>query len=439
VEGEVVIDIRKHYGNSVELHNCIVGFNLNLIAIRGFARLDVLAAISAPDYFDQHLNPEGTQRDLNKGRSREALDFAMESMEVDPRTKPRAFTEVILNVRDKSVVEIFDLENQSEINFHSVPDDPELSVKRVNVRIDLGAMNFPVSLYDPQISRVDGNHRLSSILDEDPEVLADADGIPLVPFALFVGLNPDQERAIFRDINSKQFKMETAHLDQIRIKLEGKELLAAGKTKREWALWIANKLTQTGEPFEGLVFFGGRKQGMKELGIKPMLKLNSLRDTVKYSIDDYIEQKFFITDPQEEVNMTPQQIDNLRLDNAEMFSVLLGWYWDAVKQAFPEAWQDKKNHILFQSIGLFAFGSFAARLLKILLEDNLDKLHIDATMAGVAKKVNLSRKNAAWEGVAGITGGKKVLKALESALDLPGANLTVIKTKLRPSKSKLEE
>lgn len=270
-------------------------------------------------------------------------------------------------------------------------------------------------------------------------MLADIDGIPLVPFALFVGLNPDQERAIFRDINSKQAKMETAHLDQIRIKLEGKELLAAEKTKREWALWIANKLTQTGEPFEGLVFFGGRKQGMKELGIKPMLKLNSLRDTVKYSIDDYIEQKFFIIDPQEEVNMTPQQIENLRLENAEMFSVLLGWYWDAVKQAFPQAWQDKKNHILFQSIGLFAFGSFAARLLNLLLEKNLDKSQIDATMAGVAKKVNLSRKNAAWEGVAGITGGKKVLKALESALDLPGANLTVIKKAVMPSKSKLED
>jgi hypothetical protein len=73
------------------------------------------------------------------------------------------------------------------------------------------------------------------------------------------------------------------------------------------------------------------------------------------------------------------------------------------------------------------------------VEKNLERTQIDATMAGVAKKVNLSRKNAAWEGVAGITGGKKVLKALESALDLPGANLAVIKDKLRPSKSKLED
>lgn len=434
-----MIDIREHYGKSIDLSDCIVGTNLNLIAIRGFARLDVLAAISAPDYFDQHLNPEGTQRDLNKSRSREALEFAMEAVDLDSSTRPRAFTEVILNVRDKSIVEIVDLENQSEIDFHSIPDGSDLPAKRVTVRVDLGSMIFPAPLYDPQISRVDGNHRLSSILDEDPEVLADHDGIPIVPFALFVGLNPDQERAIFRDINSKQQKMETAHLDQIRIKLEGKELLAAEKTKREWALWVANRLTEAGEPFDGLVFFGGRKQGMKELGIKPVLKLNSLRDTVKYSIDDDIEQKFFIIDPQVELNLSVQEIESQRLENAETFSYILGLYWGAVKKAFPDAWQDKKNYILFQSIGLFAFGSLAARMINLMLEKNLDQGQIEAMMAGVSKKVDLSRKNPAWEGVAGITGGKKVLKALESALDLPGANLAVIRKRVMPTKSKLED
>jgi len=63
------IDIRSRYGNSIVLDNCIVGENLNLTSIRGYARLDILAAISSPDVFDQIYNEHGTQRDLNQKRS----------------------------------------------------------------------------------------------------------------------------------------------------------------------------------------------------------------------------------------------------------------------------------------------------------------------------------------------------------------------------------
>lgn len=41
----MTVDIRDRFGSSVILENCIVGSNLNLVSIRGFARLDVLAAI----------------------------------------------------------------------------------------------------------------------------------------------------------------------------------------------------------------------------------------------------------------------------------------------------------------------------------------------------------------------------------------------------------
>jgi len=88
----------------VILDNCIVGENLNLVSIRGYARLDVLAAVSSPDVYDQIHNEHGTQRDLSSKRSRDALTYALEAVEMSPATNPRCFTEVILNVRDKSVI-----------------------------------------------------------------------------------------------------------------------------------------------------------------------------------------------------------------------------------------------------------------------------------------------------------------------------------------------
>ena len=433
----MAIDIRERFGNTILLENCIVGSNLNLVSIRGYARLDLLAAISSPDVFDQVHNEHGTQRDLSPKRSKDATDYAMEAVNLSATVSPRTFTEIILNVRDKSVVHIVDLDTDEEVDFTSTE---ESSIRRVEVRIDLDSMTIPAPEYDPQISRVDGNHRLSSILDLEPEVLEDVEDIPTIAFALFVGLDPDQERAIFRDINSKQAKMETAHLDQIALRLEGDDLIAEDRSKKDWALWIAKELTLPGKPFANLVFFGGSKRGVKSQGMKPILKINALRDTVRYSIDDVIERNFFILDPVREQSMTKEDRDQERRSNALLFTLILERYWLAVKKAFPDAWQDKKEFILFQSIGQMAFGSLAARVIAIAVDEgNFDQQYFDAMLATISKKIDLSHGNPLWEGVAGASGGKKVLKALESAINLPGTNITVIKNELLPEKSKLEE
>ncbi len=437
----MTVDILGRYGSTVVLKNLIVGQNLNLVSIRGFARIDVLAAISAPDDYDQVLNPQGTQRALNPKRSKEAMEYAMESVEILPSTQPRTFTEVILNVRDKSVVHVIDLDSDTEIDFVSTDGFDESSPRRVEVRVDLASMKLPQPKYDPAISRVDGNHRLSAALDIDPEILEDTSSIPVIAFAMYVGLGPAQERSIFRDINSKQAKMETAHLDNISLSLEGVSLLDEDKTKASWALWVANELTKPGKPFDGLVFFGGNKDGIKSSGVKPLLKLNALKDTIRYSIDDEMERQFFLLDPVRESQLSKLEIDEERRQNATLFAMILGWYWNAVKKAFPEAWQDKKEYILFQSIGLYAFGALASKVIALATDQNqLDKPGFyEAALSTISKKVNLSKSNPAWEGVAGLSGGKKVLKSLESALDLPSVSMTALKEKLLPHKSALEE
>lgn len=435
----MTFNVRDRFGQHITLENCIVGQNLNLISIRGYAPLHVLAGISGPDVFDQVTNPQGTQRDLSVKRSKEALAYAMDSLQESPDTTPRAFTEVILNVRDKSVVSIFDEVDGAEVDFSSTDALEDVRARRVSVKIDLSSMNFPQPETDPYISRVDGNHRLSSILELDDEILNDDSSIPSIAFSLFVGLSALQERAVFRDINSKQAKMETAHLDQISLSLEQSTLLL-DQHKQSWALWVANELSKPGKVFDGLVFFGGSKRGLKAVGAKPVLKINALRDMIRYSIDDAIERQFFIIDPTRAQQMTAPERAKEVEENGQLFSMIIEWYWLAVKKAFPEAWQNKKDFILFQSVGLYAFGALAARLI-VLANDNgkLEKEYFESMMIQISRKVDLSKSNKAWEGVAGLTGGKKVLKALESAVDLPGANLQQLRGRILPAGSPLDD
>src|SRR5690348_10717513 len=101
--------ISARHGEFVDLGPCLVGRNLNLVVLRGFAPADVLAEISSPDVYDMVKNQFGTQRDLKKKHSQECYVYAMESTIDDADNDPRAFPEIILNIRDTSVMEVYDL------------------------------------------------------------------------------------------------------------------------------------------------------------------------------------------------------------------------------------------------------------------------------------------------------------------------------------------
>ena len=154
--------------------------NLDTICYRGSAPLAHLAAISQADVFDQVANPDGLQRDLSPKHAAEAYDYAHRDRDAE---YPRAFPEVVLNVRDKSVVRIETLESDTGVKLH------RLTFDRNAMRDD--------KVY---VSRVDGNHRL---------FFADGDNrrAPLLvdaPFQLHVGLTREQERSLFVDINANQ-------------------------------------------------------------------------------------------------------------------------------------------------------------------------------------------------------------------------------------------
>src|SRR4030042_1111495 len=79
------------------------GTNLNTPVYRGFASIKDIATISAPDTFKQDSNPDGLQRDLSESHSRDGYLYADGAQKVPEY--PRLWPEVILNVRDTSVID----------------------------------------------------------------------------------------------------------------------------------------------------------------------------------------------------------------------------------------------------------------------------------------------------------------------------------------------
>lgn len=209
-----------HYGGVIDFGPCLAGRNLNLMVFRGFASLDALAAVSAPDVYDSYTNPSGTQRELDKKHAQSCFDYATTADNVLPQDDPRSFPEIILNARDHQVVELYHIDDHDFVlALDSFTSDAEFDGHIVGVRVHTDLLEYPHPLKNPQISRVDGNHRLSGA-DVDALIAGDEDveHIP-VPFSLYVGLTTEQEVKLFKDINGEHKGMDVTHLVNIEVRL----------------------------------------------------------------------------------------------------------------------------------------------------------------------------------------------------------------------------
>ncbi len=395
--------MRRRFGDVIDFGPCLVGRNLNLLNLRGYGELDELAAISAPDVFDQKDNPTGTQRDLKLRHAMECLSYAIDSQGKPAEEDPRFFPEILLNARDTMVIELYDLEDENTLlDFDSFTDPSEVDSQIVGLRVRVGALEFPKPLKSPQISRVDGNHRLHGT----DELLADAadtaaengnevtdDDFPVVSFSLLIGLDPTQEASLFRDINGEHEGMEVAHLDTLTIRTQSERMKGDPKFR---PLWIANELAKPGRAFEDMVFMGGSKRGLKREGGVPPVRINSLKSTIHQMMRSAPTAETFLAD-------TPEVLLEL-IDN----------FWKAVRSTFPEAWNDRKNYILLQAIGLGAFARFGGMVIdQAVKEKNVSQSDFERYLKPVADHVSLARED--YPGIAGAGGQKFVYELLIKA------------------------
>jgi DGQHR domain-containing protein len=401
--------LEKHYGPYIDFGVCLVGRNLNLLVIRGYARLDKLAAVSAPDIYDEYKNPLGTQRDLDKKHAAACYEYAKDAFDEDPMTDPKSFPEIILNIRQPEVVELYEVDNPDNvIEFDSFSNDDEIENFLVGVRVLVRAIEFPHRLANPEISRVDGNHRLSGI--DLKEILEDDFNVPKipVPFSFYIGLSAEQEVHLFKDINGEHKGMDINHLTNIKYRLEGDELKNS-KTGRY--VWLAMQLSEDAMAFDGVVFKGGSKSGAKEAhGKVPPIKVNTLSGTLKTQITK------------------ATKTDNMFADDPDALLAILNNYWLAVREVFQLEWSDRSNYILLQSIGMTGFAILGATLMDTqVAEGNVSKQDFEDSLTAVKRDVDLSRTADKWKGVAGAGGGALVGQELIKAAN----NQAVMRERVR--------
>lgn len=369
----------------------IRGINLNMPVYRGFAKLGDLARVSAPDTYNQDTNPDGLQRDLSEAHSRDGYHYAQGSQDVPDH--PRAWPELLLNVRDPAVVKVEDIGDLT------APDLVRIVVHED--RIDLGQAR-------PQISRTDGNHRLH---------FASGDGKrgwpPLevsTPFSLTIGLTPKQEANLFMDINDHQKAMNTSHLAHLKARLAPEEIIV----RHHPDLWIAEHLADDPRSsWHGMVHKGGQRAQ----GLKRRVNLAALKTGVRMTLQDSIKMRGF--DP---TDIYPRY-------------VLIRTYWNAVAATFPAQWADHRAYLLLRGIGIWTMSMLGAEIIDRCLIDRVEPTALQDRMESYLRQaamiIDWDARSGNIKGYGGRSGAREAAELMKAKLSSEDVDMRALAEAMR--------
>ena len=369
----------------------IKGTNLNTTVYRGFASIKDIATISAPDTFKQDSNPDGLQRDLSKKHSQDGYHYAELALKVPDQ--PRLWPEVILNIRDSSVID------------EPQPGDGHPNLFKIVVhedRIDKNRLR-------PQISRTDGNHRL--FYGEGDPMLERPSLDISTPFSLTIGLTALQEASLFVDINDNLMSMNTSHLYHLLTTFTPLEDLASDKP----ALWIANKLAEDPKsPFHGIVYLGGEKE--KVQGLDRRVNLAALRTGVQMILKENIKLR-----------------DEAFNDILKRY-VIIRTYWSAVKKTFAQEWANAKEYLLLRGFGVWCMSILGADIIDRCLIRPINPSQYEEEMSAylrqISRDVNWHRKEGNVTHYGGRVGARELADKMRRFLSDESVDMAKIAREL---------
>jgi DGQHR domain-containing protein len=335
--------------------------NLDTICFRGSAPLAHLATVSQPDIFDQVTNPKGLQRDLSPKHASEAYEYVHRQKDLE---HPRAFPEVVLNVRDKKILRI-----------ETGPEGTQI----VRLQFQVSDMKDG-KVY---VSRVDGNHRLFYAAgDERRDPL-----LTQAPFQLHVGLSQDQERSLFVDINSNQKGLSSSHLAVMQNRLNPEEIEIRDHLDR----WLASRLSKDSEsPWHGMIHEGGSKKGTRQQGLTRLVNFASIQGGVA----KLISKSQYIHD----------------LGDAQLQYVVIRNYWQAVKSVFAEEWANPKDYFLLKNIGVWSLSILGAAIIdRCMPLGRVEPRDFARYLTQARSRFDWSKEATGERAVAGMSGNKAAL------------------------------
>jgi DGQHR domain-containing protein len=369
--------------NELLIADCLYGPNLNLFSVRGFANLSDLAVISAPDEYDQLSNEAVVQRSPAAKHAKEALEYALSSSVVDPNSDPRSFPEIILNVRDSSVLIVQDCMSGRDVPLETLSFIGAHGAKFVNLNFNLDLINTDdLAFRGPQVSRVDGNHRLL----QSTKLLKSGDftreDFPLVPFSLYIGLSQAQERKLFMDINKNHKSMSSSLI--VHFSATTSDIYSTKSTRVDRANWIAERLTNENRVFERMVNKGGSLTNYKYMyGRVPPLTLVGIRNCLK----DFLQSGHFWSSRFEADGETQVEwVDR---------------YFAQIRSVFPEEWNNERDFALLKAVGLGAFSMLGGTLFNNF-GDSYNEEIINTSLLMLKRDVNFERLK--WAGYTGQSG-----------------------------------
>ncbi len=339
---------------------------LGISVVRGYARLCDLAIMSRADIYDSKRNPMGTQRDLSPKHAKDAYDYV--------RQEEVAFwPEVFLSLRNRDHFELTD-------------HDPRTGFCMVNFNVD--EINRSDEIH---ISRIDGNHRLH-FADGNTE------GFPpitkVVSFCLAIDMTREEEIKLFRDINNNQRRMNTSHLDNIKLRLTSEQEIA----RRDPMLFIAKQLmSDKTSPLHDLIYDGGRSDVTK------FIPLRTLRTGLEYMFS-------------RPTKLT--QIDDIRIQ-----TVIIKNYFAALKKWQPDAWKSPKDFLLLRGAGLWGACFLGAEIIDRVLAKGNYRVEDMLLVLRSGKDWDWT-KDGDFQGLSGRAGSVKIRDMIVSELqDESGVSL----------------
>lgn len=359
--------------------------NLDTITYRGSARLCDLTRISQVDVFDQDTNPQGLQRDLTRAHALGAYEYVNRPAR---KSSPRAFPEVMLNVRDKKVVTVDQL-GDAGTEYTLSNGETVTAPTIVALTFDLDKIDKAKSV---KVSRVDGNHRLFYGMGDGK------DRGPLeayVPFSITVNLDREAETGIFVDTNAEQKGLNTSHLSVMRERLTPDEIAFENAPARYLALRLANDAQS---PWHGIVHMGGSKAGAKAAGIRRPVTFTALQS----AIQRILRKSTYLTS----------------METVDGKYGLIRNYWLAVRLACPEAFEDGSELLLLKNLGVNTLAEFGAMVIdRSMVVGNIEIEDMAGLVQHGLGNVDWHKESA---DVAGMSGNRAVLQlAARMAKDLP--------------------
>jgi DGQHR domain-containing protein len=235
-----------------------------------------------------------------------------------------------------------------------------------------------------EISRVDGNHRLHYADGK-------AEGFPpltkIVSFCLAVETDVQMEIKLFRDINNNQRRMNTSHLDNIKLRLDSDEMIA----RRDPMLYIANRLkTDNGSPLAGVIYDGGASD------VNKFIPLRTLKTGLEYMFS------------------RPTRLTALEDINIQV--IVVKNYFSALKKWQPGAWRHPKDYLLLRGAGLWGACFLGAEVIDRALAKGNFK--VDDMLAVLKSGANWDwTRDGSFQGLSGRSGAVKIRDMVAAELE----------------------